>query len=363
MITDAYAQVFTGELSAMFVMLYIFMLSFDAVRVRLMRNVWVQTLLGVMDIRIILRERAAGAPHAHLSEPLPTYPCLQCRQRILTRFCVLAVLRALPNAGQPRICMPAASLKPRGDSQALSSLTNITMFYIKFVVLRLTNTARSRLPVVATRLSDKRLQLWAVVPSSLVPPNVGLAASLLRLRSYHEQESITSRTSSNVNLVNTERGSTAENPQAGSRSRAGLGAVDLASNEPIAKQELSSISPSAASETARLSQITTDAVDGEHTVVVRMPLNNWTPKPQISIRALVNIRRTALYQVLTFVAIVAYDVAMLRAVWSNENSRSQALTIVAILAVIQLFELTRYEGRLFRTVVSVCVRAVASAHG
>jgi hypothetical protein len=62
----------------------------------------------------------------------------------------------------------------------MASLTNVTIFSMKFISARIANLPLSRLPVIHARSQDKQIQLYVVVPSSLVPPNTGISRSLTR---------------------------------------------------------------------------------------------------------------------------------------------------------------------------------------
>ncbi len=403
------------------------MIHFDAVRLRALRGPVVQTVIGLLllinNFRVLVRERFSDNVFSQ-----GTICMLYCaRYRTI-----------VSHDHEVRRITHCAVTRP----QAMSSLANITLFSMKFVASRIINLPLSRLPVIHGRPLGKQIQLYVVVPSDLVPPNVGISRSLTRLvvddsspqmsrmgsvvdepavatpqispgahmetelgaelATVVEEESM-ERLQSALSASSTEAGALPAAPEAAAQMPASPSGSDAlaadpgtaasAMSEPSQRSEPAHVSwaePPAASPSAAVPAETAEvdaearrdaqargargargsmsgsAADLPRSIhlfemqagatakdAVVIPLATWQRHPLLDVKCLVRVRRSPAYKPLTWCAYVLCCAAMLAAVVENYDRAWLAGTLLAVVGLIQLVEVTRMDRRLFLAVVSV----------
>jgi hypothetical protein len=282
-------------------------------------------------------------------------------------------------------------------TKALASLTNMTYFYLKFVITRLhRDTAQSRLPVIARRLPTRMIELLVVVPAYLVPSGVGL------LRSLDDEISATFRalpaalpTQATALRVRTDAVAADLRPALGNRDESPLGdlqitdspkawrplpspAIELdgACSRELSGQGVELVSVSGAgqpvtgkdSQRGHESTLTAEApltfklqdlLPSAATTAVVVPLAAWMPEHVISLPVLVWVRRSIPYQIVSCLSIPLLCVATLVSLWYEFDSPALTITAIVLLLVILLVESTRVDWRLMGAVVGAAASAVA----
>jgi hypothetical protein len=287
--------------------------------------------------------------------------------------------------------------------QALSSLVNLTIFFLKFLATRMVRRATlSRLPVVARKLRNpNRIELLAVVPSELLPAGTKLRKLLDRLgtrtdeairRFQHEEDP-------NAEAEPEDDGSEVTSASAATRS---VDRGDLRQSSSGPEQEM--VSVSAASPSAAIIEAQTPPAVGDvepddgaparaRTVnfsldvaaapapaparppakkryrtrvsfslgemqpealakeSVLVPLASWLSQPFLSIPALVRLRRSPVYQLLGSLVVLLPGGATVWALWAEYDQLWLFVVTAVVTLSLHTVELTRWDRGLFHALV------------
>jgi hypothetical protein len=275
----------------------------------------------------------------------------------------------------------------------MASLTNVSIFFAKFIYARLAhNTALSRLPVIVRTTNRRRLELFAAVPPALVPAGVKLRRSLDDAESsaappptHHGQgqadgdsgspavaglpdssealghrlqdigHEVPQTSSVDVQMI------TLSTPSAMPRPSADVEGYDRAASTAIVPAWTSTTK--SGHQRSRLSfglGVLQPQALAKDTVLV--PLGSWAAAPVLSFRPLLWLRRLRGYQVGSLLASALVLASTLWAVWTEFDSAWLALCVIVITVAIEIIELTRWDRYLYRTLVRAlndCVLAAA----
>jgi hypothetical protein len=361
-------QVYTGSLLGITFCAAMCLVHFDAVRLRALRRAGFQITLGgilvLNNLRILVRERAQGARGLH-HEPrddamTPAVSRYSTASLCISGgYCVQYRTIVSPRAWPTLARLALSDRRRRGTGQALSSLTNMTFFFARFVAARLyRDTAQTRLPVVIRRLPNSRMvELLAVVPHGLVPAGIGVQRGLQEVSSMadlppllplraigHASAGAQGRLSASPSL---ESGAWAPNVELVAQPATNPRRSDTVESAELESRESQSMF------TFRLKELQPDVVS----TAVLVPLTCWTPEYLMSWPPLLRLRRTAYYQAASLSIMGALAATVVTTLWYDIDHPAALAVSIAALAFVQIVEFTRYERRLILAVVCAARRA------
>jgi hypothetical protein len=411
------AQIDTVLLVLAFFCCVMFLVHFDAVRVRFLRRAHWQLSLGLLAIancvRVLVRERFNGRAGCIDVRPGPLGLCCRltadmpraqtiCSRR--TRF-VSRTARATGHWwGGTLACIHEQRIPTDADVQAMSSLINLTIFFLKFLVTRIRRRPTlCRLPVVARKLAaPSRIELLAVVPPQLMPAGTRLKRLLDRLETANEQAVLSFRAvlgagagpsaadKSSLALQLGEREASMDHfrspPLGASPSGADASSSPLTVSgsarelEPSlapspglgdrasggdpealdARGDRGSEKPPAQAQRTRASITLTETQPDALANSVLVPIAMWPTRPLVSVPVLVRARRSVFYQIVSKVVAALITSGAIWAVWSEYNSLWLFVCTGTAITVKTVVELTRWERGLLAALVRAC-RTVSNA--
>jgi hypothetical protein len=395
-----HAQIDTVLLVLAFFCGVMFLVHFDAVRVRFLRRAHWQLSLGCLAIancvRVLIRERLNGRARCigdlgpvlccFLTAPMPR------RQIVHARLDLCSVLRALPDTGKD--ARHTQRVPADADVQALSSLINLTIFFLKFLITRIRRRPTlCRLPVVTRKLAaPRRIELLAVVPPQLMPAGTRLKRLLDRLETANEQAilsfraipaaaagpSVADKSTLALQLGEHEAStnhlssppleaspsgadaapltlgsardiepSLASSPTLGDRASASGDDPEALGARVIRDSEKPSVQRQRTRGSFTLTEMQPDALADS----VLVPIAMWLTRPLVSVPMLVRVRRSAFYQIVSKLVIALTTSSAIWAVWSEYNSFWLFLCIGTAITVKAVVELTRWERGLLAALV------------